>query len=122
VAVIVEDVAAVTAVVETVNVAEVAPAAILTEAGTVAADVFELVRVTTAPPDGAADESVTVPVLDKPPTTEVGESVRDESPFSICACQPLKMIGPQPESVSQPGPALETTPFGRFPFVPEVMS
>ena len=51
--------------------AERAPAAIVTDAGTVAAvELSE--RATTAPPEGAAPESVTVQVLDAPPVTEPG--------------------------------------------------
>ena len=54
----------------TVNVALVAPAGIVTLAGVVAAPVLLLDNVTTAPPDGAADVSVTVPCeLALPPTT-----------------------------------------------------
>ena len=105
-----------------VNVAVVAPAATVTEAGTVAAEVFELDNVTTAPPVGAATCKVTVPVLVAPAVTEVGVSATEETPFSIAACKPEKMIGPQPESVSQPVPASDTTPFGNVPFVPEVTS
>src|SRR5215472_5215828 len=65
-------VAADTALLLTVNVAEVAPAATVTEAGTVAAAVLLLVSVTTAPPAGAAVPSVTVPVLPAPPVTVPG--------------------------------------------------
>ena len=50
----VDDAAAVTVLVATANVAVVAPAATVTEAGTVAAAILELVSVTTAPPVGAA--------------------------------------------------------------------
>jgi hypothetical protein len=66
-------VAAVTALVVTVNVVLVAPAAIVTLAATVAADP-PLERSTTAPPLGAAPLSVTVPVDDDPPFTLVGLS------------------------------------------------
>jgi hypothetical protein len=66
-------VAAVTALVVTVNVALVAPAATVTLAGTAAADAL-LDRETTAPPLGAAPLSVTVPVDDAPPLTLVGLS------------------------------------------------
>lgn len=48
----------------TANVAEVAPCATATLAGTPAAAEFELDSDTTAPPDGAAAVNVTVPVPD----------------------------------------------------------
>ena len=66
---------AATGVVVTVNVALVAPAATVTLAGTVAADVLLLVSVTAAPPAGAAPFKVTVPVDEVPPVTLVGLSV-----------------------------------------------
>ena len=69
----------VTALVLTVNVALLAPAATVTLAGTVAVDVL-LLRVTAAPPVGAGPLSVTVPVEDcTPPVTVVGFSVSVES-------------------------------------------
>jgi hypothetical protein len=71
VAVIVADAFAATAVVVTVNVAVVCPAATVTLAGTVAAALLDA-SVTTRPPAGAAADSVTVPVLDAPPATDVG--------------------------------------------------
>jgi hypothetical protein len=67
-----------TAVVETGNVAEVAPAATVTLTGTVAVAVLLLVSVTTAPPVGAAVFNVNVPVDPVPPVTLVGFAVKDE--------------------------------------------
>src|SRR6516162_3136170 len=69
----------VTALVATVNVAVVAPAATVTEAGTVAALVLLLVNATTAPPAGAAALSVTVPVLFAPPVRLPGFTVIEAS-------------------------------------------
>jgi hypothetical protein len=61
-----------TGLVAAVKVAVVAPATTVTEAGTWAAAVFELVSATTAPPVGAGPLRVTVPVEDTPPSTVVG--------------------------------------------------
>lgn len=77
VAVIVTVVCAVTDVVVAVNVALVAPAAMVTLAGT-AADVLELASETETPPLGAALVRVTVPVEDEPPATLVGERLTVE--------------------------------------------
>jgi hypothetical protein len=76
---IVTDVDVVTTVVVTVNVAEVAPWATVTLAGTEAAVVFELDSVTVMPPAGAAWLSVTVPVEALPPITVLGLTETDES-------------------------------------------
>jgi hypothetical protein len=71
---------AVSALVLTVNVTLVAPAATVTLEGTLAAAVLLLESVTSAPPDGAGPLNVTVPVEDcVPPITLVGLSVSDES-------------------------------------------
>src|SRR5215468_11704663 len=79
-------VTAVTVLVLTGNVFVVAPAATVTETGTVAAALL-LVSVTTAPPTGAALPSVTVPVLlPTPPVTAVGFTVTPFKPaggFSV---------------------------------------
>lgn len=58
------------------KVAEVAPPGIFTLAGTVAAEPLEDKEMT-KPPVGATDVSVTLPVLDLPPTTDVGLRVSD---------------------------------------------
>ncbi len=69
---------AVTALVLTVNVALLAPAATVTLAGTVAVDVL-LERETAAPPVSAGPLSVTVPVEDcTPPVTLAGFSVSED--------------------------------------------
>lgn len=74
-------VAAVTAVVEMVKAGDVvAPAATVTVAGTVAAVVLLLVRLTTAPPAGAGLFSVTVfCAAGLPPTTDAGDSVTSDT-------------------------------------------
>ena len=63
---------AATELVVTLNVAVVAFAATVTLAGTWAAAVLLLDRVTTAPLDEAGPLSVTVPIEEAPPGTEVG--------------------------------------------------
>ena len=68
-----------TALVVTVNVALVAPAATVTLAGTWAVSVLLLESATCAPPAGAGPLSVTVPVDEFPPTTLVGFSASVES-------------------------------------------
>ncbi|HZD32492.1 MAG TPA: hypothetical protein VE779_12625 [Candidatus Angelobacter sp.] len=72
----------VTALVVTVNVAVVLPADTVTLPGTVAAEVKLLESVTTAPPEGAGPDSVTVPVEGAGPVTVVGFRV---SEFSVGA-------------------------------------
>jgi len=69
---------AATALVLTVNVALVAPAATVTLDGGRATFVLLLESVTVAPPDGAAPLSVTVPVEEFPPVTVVGFRDSDE--------------------------------------------
>jgi hypothetical protein len=73
----VEEVDVVTELVATVKVALLAPEAMLTLAGTVAAAVLLLERETTTPDDGAGALSITVPCDVLPPTTVVGFSVNE---------------------------------------------
>ena len=68
-----------TALVATVKVLPVDPAAIVTLVGTVAAAVLLLESDTTTPPLGAAALNVAVPVDELPPTTLVGLTVTAES-------------------------------------------
>ena len=68
---------AVTGRVVTVKAALVAPARIVTLAGTVATPVLLLERETTAPPLGACALSVTLPVERDPPLTLVGFSLSE---------------------------------------------
>jgi hypothetical protein len=75
----VEEVDVVTELVVTVKVWLLAPAAMLTLDGTVAAAVLLLERVTTTPDDGAGALSVTVPWDVLPPTTLVGFSTTEDS-------------------------------------------
>ncbi len=72
-----------TADVVIVKVAVVAPAATVTFAGDCAAAVLLLVRVTTAPLDGAGPVNVTVPVEEVPPITEAGLSVTEVSAAAV---------------------------------------
>jgi hypothetical protein len=69
----------VTADVVAANVALVAPAAMVTLAGRVATAVLLLESDTTAPPVGAADVNVAVPVDPFPPTTVEGLTATDDT-------------------------------------------
>lgn len=77
VAEIVTEVDVLTAAVDTVNVAVIAPGLTATEAGTVATAVLLLVRETVAPVAGAGPLKVSVPVEIFPPTTDVGFNTTD---------------------------------------------
>jgi hypothetical protein len=60
------------------KVALAEPAGTVTVAGTVAADVLLLCRLTDTPPVGATPVRLTVPVEPLPPTTELGFLVTDD--------------------------------------------
>jgi len=75
--------AEVTVFVVIVRVVAVLPAGTVTLAGTVATAVELLVRVTTAPPDGAGPVKATVPVDDVPPFTEVGFKLSEVSVAAV---------------------------------------
>jgi hypothetical protein len=77
--VITAELVAVTDAVVTLKEPVLLPAAIVTEAGTVAAEVLLLVRVTVTPPLGAALLRLTVPVDELPPVTLAGFTLIDES-------------------------------------------
>ena len=66
------------------NVAEELLAATVTDAGTVATALLLLVRVTTAPPVGAAADSVTVPCELTPPSTVVGDTASELTVLVNC--------------------------------------
>jgi hypothetical protein len=66
-----------TATVVTVKVAVVLPAGTVTEAGTVAAAVLLLDKVTVVPPVGADVANVTVPWEEAPPVTEIGLKLKE---------------------------------------------
>lgn len=68
----------VTDVVVTVKFADVEPWGTVTVLGTLAAELL-LLKLTTLPPDGAAELNVTVPVELFPPTTLVGFNVTEET-------------------------------------------
>ena len=69
---------AATPTVVTVNCALVAPSTIVTVAGTPALELL-LESATVTPPTGAADDNATVPLLDVPPGTDTGRTVRPVS-------------------------------------------
>ena len=94
----------VTVCVVMVNVRLVAPAATVTDAGTVATAVLLLDSDTTLPPDGAAADNVTVPVDDVPPLTLVGLSDSDDS------VGPLTAPGVTVRPADWPMPTLSARP------------
>jgi len=121
--VIVTDVEVATLVVVIENVVLVAPDGIVTDDGTTADPLFEL-SVIVVPAGGAAVDIDTVPVLDRPPITDPGDTDIVATVFiaTYLASKFAKYRGPHPESVSHPVVAVEVALFGKVPFVPDVMS
>lgn len=84
----------------TVNVAVVAPAATLTEAGVFATELEEASE-TTRPDGPAALPSVTVPVTDEvPPTTVVGETDIDVSTAGVMRSEGLNVALPRDAEIT----------------------
>lgn len=75
-----------------VKVAVVAFAGTVTLAGTCAAAVLLLERVTTAPPVGAALLKVTVPVEEVPPTTDEGLIVTELTTFASTVRPAVRLV------------------------------
>ena len=73
-----------TAEVATVKVADLEPAATDTFAGTLAMEALD-VRLTERPPVGAGLEIFTIPVALLPPTTEVGDTVSEDTVWAMLA-------------------------------------
>jgi hypothetical protein len=76
----------------TVKVAVVPPAATVTLPGTVAREGLLLVSATTAPPAGATELKVTVPVEEAPPTTLVGLKVKRDSVRAVKVNVALRIV------------------------------
>ena len=85
----------------TVKVAVVAFAATVTLAGTWAAAVLLLDRVTTAPPAGAGPSSVTVPVDELPPRTELGLKLTALSTAAVTVKVAFWVLPYVPETFSE---------------------
>ena len=78
----------------------VAPAATVTDPGNVALGSL-LLNVTTAPPGGAGALSVTVlPVVEPPPTTEVGDKVTAETAGADTVSESVRLAVALLESVT----------------------
>jgi hypothetical protein len=93
----------------TVKVAEVVPAAMLTDAGTVAFVLLDA-RATETPPVGAALLSVTVPVDVAPASTVVGANVRPATLSDVIVSVAVLVAPNVPESVAVCEPATAVVP------------
>ena len=115
---IVTKVVALTAEVVTGKLALVWPAGTTTEPGTVAAAAL-LDRNTPKPPGGAAMLSVTVPVEEVPPVTEVGFNDTDDTPeLGAVPHWPATPPPPQVSPKSQPHVIVPPQPSGSAPHGP----
>src|SRR5829696_7355255 len=94
------DCALVTCLVETVKVALVDPAGMVTLGGTVAAAVLSLIRSTVKPPEGAAELRVTVPVAASGPTTSVGLTASEESVAEVAGGGEEETVQPDRRAVA----------------------
>ena len=88
------DVLAATGIVVTMNVAVVALAGMVTLVGAFATAVLLLESVTVAPPAGAGPLSVTVPVEELPPRTEVGLNETEESAAGVTVWIAVRVMPP----------------------------
>ena len=78
--------------VETVNVALVAPEGMVTEAGTCATSRLLLLSATVAPVEGAFPSRVTVPIEDVPPVTVLGFNVSALRPAAVTVNETLRVL------------------------------
>jgi hypothetical protein len=99
--VMVPSVAAMVALVEdvtpdvvTVNLADVVPARMVTDDGTLATVVFEYLSEMAKPPDGAGALKVTVPVADAPPVIDVGETATELRPIGLSVSVVVRELPP----------------------------
>lgn len=83
-----------TGLVLTMKLAVVELAATVTLAGTVATEVLLLDSVTTVSPDGAGASSVTVPVDELPPFTEVGLRDTEMNPGAVTVSFAVRVLLP----------------------------